>query len=197
MASLSAVRPTARVSLAGVCDRSVPARSFISPPARRCGMYSRLLHLYACFVVCHVTCVHDRLRTRHRPRTRVHYKEPESTRKCPQAPASARKRPQVSKVPEPYQTYGPAKMKTVNVFRESHAGGKNRYHTERNVTPSRRSSDHPNSERVHPPDARIVLQQHPTHPALRLTRLTLYIVDTHIASCASPARALASPLDRA
>ena len=112
-------------------------------------------------------------------------------------PASARKRPQVSKVPEPYQTYGPAKMKTVNVSRESHAGGKNRYHTERNVTPSRQSSDHPNSEQIQPPDARIVLQQHPTQPALRLTRLTLYIVDTHIASCASPARALASPLDRA
>ena len=99
--------------------------------------------------------------------------------------------------PEPYQTYGPAKMQTVNVSRESHAGGKNRYHTKRNVTPNSRSSDHPNSEQIHPPDARIVLQQHPTQSALRLTRLTLYIVDTHIASYASPARALASPLDRA
>ena len=88
-------------------------------------------------------------------------------------------------------------MKTVHVSRESHAGRTNRCHAERNVTPSRRSSDHPNSERVHPPDTRIVLQQHPTQPALRLTRLTLYTVDTHIASCASPARALASPLDRA
>ena len=47
-------------------------------------------------------------------------------------------------------------MKTVNVSRESHAGGKNRYHTERNVTPSLRSSDHPNAERIRPPDARTV-----------------------------------------
>ena len=54
------------------------------------------------------------------------------------------------------RTYVPAKMKTGNVSRERHASGKNRSHTERNVTPSLRSSDHPNAERIRPPDARTV-----------------------------------------
>ena len=54
------------------------------------------------------------------------------------------------------RTYVPAKMKTGNVSRERHASGKNRCHTERNVTPSLRSSDHPNAERIRPPDARTV-----------------------------------------
>ena len=84
------------------------------------------------------------------PRRECNKKDPQvptSAHQCRQAPTNA------SKIPEPYQTYGFAKMKTENVSRERHAGGKNRYHTERNVTPSRQSSDHSNSERVHPPEA--------------------------------------------
>ena len=47
-------------------------------------------------------------------------------------------------------------MKTGNVSRERHASGKNRSHTEKSVTPSLRSSDHPNAERIRPPGARTV-----------------------------------------